>query len=47
MPQYAVNVSTPGVVVQRPVSPEVLIKVRVETFGVEYPAPVILDRPAD
>ena len=33
-----------GAVINRPVSPEIMEKVTVETFGVEYPQPVILRR---
>jgi len=32
----------PGVTVNRPVEPEIMLKVEVETFGAQYPEPVLI-----
>lgn len=37
-----VKTDMPGVEVNRPVNPEIMVKVSVETFGTEYPDPVFL-----
>ena len=31
-----------GVIINRPVVPEIMVKITVETFGVDYPAPVLI-----
>ena len=38
-----VDIDIPNVVVNKPVEPEIMVKVTVETFGITYPEPVLLE----
>ena len=37
-----VDIGKPGIEVNKPVVPEIMVKVTVETFGVDYPDPILI-----